>query len=334
MDIWLSEHRTRNMIVAALLVATIGFFAFGDWHFVWDKGMRYLLTRQNIIFTQNTGIYLIGIALVLLIEIPLLGWPQSSVYRLCHPSKSTIVDIVCFVIGILKIGGIGILIFSLGLADLALKLIDPVVPRGILSVSNPLLQMIWLLVAIDFCKYWIHVIQHKWKVWWELHKFHHAAEEFNVITTSRDHPTDEAALAVALAVPFALLGGKADQFLLLSVLFAMHAGLTHSMLPWKFGWIGRWILVSPIGHRIHHSAIPEQFDKNYGMVFIFWDRIFGTYYNGALVNPTVTVSDNVYNKRSIFWDIIECPRRMLRAVFRRNLAGPAEKSANPAATSA
>ena len=320
MGIWLSENRTRNIIVAAFLLATITLFAFGDWRFVWDTGMRYLLSRQDAIFTQNTGIYLIGIGLVLLIEIPLLGWPQSSVYRLCHPSKSTVVDMVCFAIGILKIGGIGILIFSFGLADLVLKLIDPVVPRGALSLSNPLLQLIWLIVSIDFCKYWIHFIQHKWKIWWELHKFHHAAEEFNVITTSRDHPTDEAALAVALAIPFALFGGKADQFLLLSVLGAMHAGLTHSMLPWNFGWIGRWILVSPIGHRIHHSAIPEHFDKNYGMIFIFWDRMFGTYYHGALVNQTVTVFDNVYNKRSIMWDYIECPKRLLLAIFVRKPA--------------
>jgi len=324
MSIWLSENRTRNIIVAVLLMATIAFFAFGDWRFVWDKGTRYLLSRQDVIFSQNTGLYLLGIAAVLVLEIPLLGWPQSSIYRLCHPSRSTIVDMVSFAIGILKIGGIGIFIFSLGLADLTLKLIDPVVPRGVLSFSNPLLQMLWFLIAIDFCKYWIHFIQHKWKVWWELHKFHHAAEEFNVITTSRDHPTDEAALAVALAIPFALLGGKADQFLLLNVLFAMHAGLTHSMLPWNFGWIGRWILVSPIGHRIHHSAIPEQFDMNYGMVFIIWDRIFGTYYNGTLVNQTVTVSDNVYNQRSIVWDYIECPKRMLMALFGRKPAQPAE----------
>ena len=324
MGIWLSEHRTRNIVVAALLLAGLAFLAFGDWRLVWDKGSHYLLSRQAAILTPNTGLYLLGIGIVLLIEVPLLGWRQSSLYRLCHPSKSTVVDIVCFLINVLKLSGIGILIFSLGLADLALKLIDPVVPKGALSFSNPLLEMIWLLVAVDFCKYWVHFAQHKWKVWWELHKFHHAAEEFNVITTSRDHPTDDATLAVALAIPVALLGGKADQFLLLSVILAIHAGLTHSMLPWNFGWIGRWILVSPIGHRIHHSAIPEQFDKNYGMVFIIWDRIFGTYYDGNLVNQTVTVSDNIYNKRSIVWDYIECPKRMVMAIFARKPVQPAE----------
>jgi len=322
MGFWLSENRNRNILVALVLAAGAAFFVFGDWRFVWDKGMRYLLSREDAIFTQNTGIYLLGIGLVIALEVPMLGWQNSSLYRLVHPSKSTVVDIVCFAISILKIGGIGIFIFSLGLADLFLKLIDPVVPRGILTFNNPILQLIWGMIAIDFCKYWIHRTQHQWKVWWELHKFHHNAKEFNVITTTRDHPTDEAALAIALAIPFALLGGKAEQFLLLSVLGAMHAGLTHSMLPWNFGWIGRWILVSPIGHRIHHSALPEQFDKNYGMIFIFWDRMFGTYYDGTLINQTVDVSDNVYNKRSIFWDIIECPRRMLRVAFGRSPASP------------
>ena len=322
---WFSQNRARNLLVVLVVLAAAAFLAFGPTQMVVDKGTRYLISRKDVIFSQHTAISLTGIALVLALEVVFLGWRQSSLYRLLHPSRTTVVDIFCYIVTICGLGGVGILIFSLGLADLVIKLVDPWVPHGMLALSNPLLQMVWFIVAVDFVKYWVHFSQHKWKAWWELHKFHHAAEEFNVITTTRDHPADDATLAVVLLIPMALLGGTADQFLLLNVLMAMHAGLTHSMLPWNFGWLGRWVLVSPIGHRIHHSSLPEQFDKNFGMVFIIWDRIFGTYYDGSLINPTVTVQDNPYNRHNIVWDYLECPKRFLRVLLgRKPAATPAE----------
>ena len=30
-------------------------------------------------------------------------------------------------------------------------------------------------------------------------------------------------------------------------------------------------------HRIHHSNVKNQTDSNYGTIFSFWDRIFGTF---------------------------------------------------------
>ena len=30
-------------------------------------------------------------------------------------------------------------------------------------------------------------------------------------------------------------------------------------------------------HRIHHSSRRVETDSNYGQVFAFWDRLFGTY---------------------------------------------------------
>jgi sterol desaturase/sphingolipid hydroxylase (fatty acid hydroxylase superfamily) len=39
----------------------------------------------------------------------------------------------------------------------------------------------------------------------------------------------------------------------------------------------RKLFSSPLMHRIHHSNIKEEMDTNYGSVFSFWDRVFGTY---------------------------------------------------------
>ncbi len=37
------------------------------------------------------------------------------------------------------------------------------------------------------------------------------------------------------------------------------------------------IIVTPSHHRVHHAINPEYIDKNYGQIFIFWDKWFGTY---------------------------------------------------------
>jgi sterol desaturase/sphingolipid hydroxylase (fatty acid hydroxylase superfamily) len=45
-------------------------------------------------------------------------------------------------------------------------------------------------------------------------------------------------------------------------------------------WVDRafgWLLVTPAMHRIHHSPDQRETDSNYGIMFSFWDRLFGTY---------------------------------------------------------
>jgi hypothetical protein len=37
------------------------------------------------------------------------------------------------------------------------------------------------------------------------------------------------------------------------------------------------IIVTPSHHRVHHAINPEYIDKNYGQIFIFWDKMFGTF---------------------------------------------------------
>lgn len=42
------------------------------------------------------------------------------------------------------------------------------------------------------------------------------------------------------------------------------------------GWL-EYVIVTPAHHRVHHAINPEYLDKNYGQIFIFWDRMFGTF---------------------------------------------------------
>jgi sterol desaturase/sphingolipid hydroxylase (fatty acid hydroxylase superfamily) len=43
----------------------------------------------------------------------------------------------------------------------------------------------------------------------------------------------------------------------------------------------RVVFVTPAVHRQHHSPVPPLIDRNFGQMFSFWDRMFGTMRNRA-----------------------------------------------------
>ena len=47
------------------------------------------------------------------------------------------------------------------------------------------------------------------------------------------------------------------------------------------------IIVTPSHHRVHHAINPEYLDKNYGQIFIFWDKWFGTFQEEKKEIPAV-----------------------------------------------
>ena len=50
----------------------------------------------------------------------------------------------------------------------------------------------------------------------------------------------------------------------------------HTIYIGKMGFLEK-IIVTPSHHRVHHAINPEYQDKNLSQIFIFWDKIFGTF---------------------------------------------------------
>ena len=38
-----------------------------------------------------------------------------------------------------------------------------------------------------------------------------------------------------------------------------------------------WVIITPLMHKVHHHYTQPLTDTNYGNIFSFWDRIFGTF---------------------------------------------------------
>src|SRR6185437_1474061 len=50
----------------------------------------------------------------------------------------------------------------------------------------------------------------------------------------------------------------------------------HGNIKVDFGWWS-WALTSPCYHRLHHSSLPEHYNRNYAFILPIYDVIFGSY---------------------------------------------------------
>jgi sterol desaturase/sphingolipid hydroxylase (fatty acid hydroxylase superfamily) len=62
-------------------------------------------------------------------------------------------------------------------------------------------------------------------------------------------------------------------FFVISLLYNVYGHLGYELYPAAFNkhWLGRWLNTS-VSHNLHH----HYFKGNYGLYFLFWDRMMGT----------------------------------------------------------
>ena len=89
------------------------------------------------------------------------------------------------------------------------------------------------------------------------------------------HPVNDFVTRVCQVVPVILMGFSLKAVLLLVPFLVFFVIVLHSNLNWDYGWF-RWVLVSPLYHRWHHTTDPEGLDKNFAGIFPIWDLLFGT----------------------------------------------------------
>ncbi len=139
------------------------------------------------------------------------------------------------------------------------------------------------IFLMDFLMYWWHRFNHTWRFLWRFHRFHHLETKMNSTTVLRFHSIELLLSTVFRAACYLLLGFSFLQIIIYEVLFFMAVVIHHSnsRITEKFDMAYRKLFSSPLMHRIHHSNIREETDTNYGSVFSFWDRIFGSYKKAA-----------------------------------------------------
>lgn len=134
-------------------------------------------------------------------------------------------------------------------------------------------------LLLDLAIYAQHRVFHHVPWLWRLHRMHHSDTDLDVSSGFRFHPVEillsmliKGAVIVALGVP--ALAVLVFEVVLNGTSLFNHANIR---LPAGLERALRWIVVTPMMHRVHHSVERVETDSNFGFNLPWWDRLFGTY---------------------------------------------------------
>jgi sterol desaturase/sphingolipid hydroxylase (fatty acid hydroxylase superfamily) len=136
------------------------------------------------------------------------------------------------------------------------------------------------LMLLDLIGAWlIHWIEHQVKWMWKFHLIHHTDTWVDTTTANRHHPGESIFRALFTLLAVVVAGTPAWLVLLyqsLSVLLSQFNHANISLPKWMDNAIAL-VIVSPDMHKVHHHYVQPLTDTNYGNIFSFWDRLFGTF---------------------------------------------------------
>lgn len=152
------------------------------------------------------------------------------------------------------------------------------------EIKTAWIYWIILIIIQDFLYWILHYVGHYSRMFWAMHVTHHSSEHFNLTTGFRS-TVFEPLYRVFFYLPLAFMGFSAIDILYAYLITQLYGNLVHTQynipLPKWYG----YIFVTPSQHRVHHASNIPYLDKNMGMVFIIWDRLFGTFREENLPEP-------------------------------------------------
>ena len=173
------------------------------------------------------------------------------------------------------------LVYSRNLSFLTVQAVHawPKVSRVILSY-----------VLGDFLAWFHHFMRHKVKTFWAFHTIHHSQREINFFSDERFHIMEHVISSSLVFIP-ALMFQINFSFIPALVFFhEWYKHIYHANLKTHYGFL-KYFMVTPQSHRIHHSVEPRHRDKNFGVIFSVWDRLFGTQYENYDEYPETGIAD-------------------------------------------
>jgi len=133
-----------------------------------------------------------------------------------------------------------------------------------------------LLFADDFAYYWFHRVSHEMRFFWNFHVVHHSSNQYNLSVAVRQSWFSGAAHWI-FYIPLGFLGFPFWAFVTMHGLNLIYQFWIHTEYVKKMPVWFEYIFNTPSHHRAHHGVNDEYLDKNYAGIFIFWDRLFGSF---------------------------------------------------------
>ncbi|QAU34543.1 sterol desaturase family protein [Janthinobacterium sp. 17J80-10] len=260
------------------------------------------------LFLLKAGVKLLPLLLTLLVEFGLALNKREFLMRLTAWRKSRRIDLYGFILSHLhKLMALLKIAFTLGIP----LLLDYLVRDGMPSefslfvlferlAGYPLAILAFVLIA-TFCNYWEHRLWHS-ALLWPIHRFHHSATDYNVLIETRKHFTEVLMTPLFFTLPMILLGAPLEFVLAYLALVLFQGFMSHTDQSISYGWIGQFLWIDPVYHKLHHSLSPDHINKNFSGTLPLWDRLFGTYAHAD--HPIeVGVSDGPHYATQPIWKI-------------------------------
>ena len=142
-------------------------------------------------------------------------------------------------------------------------------------------KMMVSLMALDFGIYIQHLLFHRMPLFWRFHRVHHTDLDFDVSTGIRFHPIEIFVSLIYKVVLIIAIGTDPITVVIFEIILNASSLFNHSnfYIPESVDQLLRWFLVTPDVHRVHHSALPHEFNTNFGFSITWWDRLCGTFKN-------------------------------------------------------
>lgn len=203
-----------------------------------------------------------------------------------------------------------------------------------LLTAPPIVELIIAVMMLDFmAQYVVHYCLHHNKWMWRFHMIHHSDTKVDATTGTRHHPGDYitrelfALLAVLIfGIPFAFYA-----FYKIVTVFFSYASHSNIRLPLAVDRVLSYVFITPNIHKFHHHYELPWTDTNFGNVFSFWDRMFGTLVQGdpkevkyGLDIVDGTKDENIGYQLMIPFDMsIQSSNKIVQEEAKDAVAGPA-----------
>lgn len=225
------------------------------------------MTKEDLLVSFSTPLYIIVIGLEILLS--------SLQGRHFYTVRGTITNLYLMFLNL------GLEVLTRGISFAGLLLFMHFSP---IHIHPTWLFWMVLVLGVDFCYYWLHRLSHTCRLFWAVHVTHHSSEQFNLTVGFRSS-VFESLYRFIFYVPLALLGFHPLDIYFIHSLLQIYGILVHTQYVGKLGFL-EYILVTPSHHKIHHASNIPYLDKNIGMTFIWWDKLFGTF---AAEQPQETI---------------------------------------------
>lgn len=213
---------------------------------------------ENIRILTNAPLFILVIA----VEVFLSNYQHKKLYSVSETATNFFLSIINGGLDLLIRGAyFVILIYCWNLA--------------FTSIKNPWIYWISVVLMVDFVMYWLHRLEHQCRLFWAIHVTHHSAEHLNFSVEFRTS-VFQPLYRFIFFIPLAFIGFKPVDIFIAYSFMQIWGLLVHTTLINKMGWV-EYVMVTPSHHRVHHASNVKYLDRNMGMCFIVWDKLFGTF---------------------------------------------------------